>query len=151
MYTHAPNDYICPFCLLVQGIENEYNAIKQSDLVLQNEHVTAFIGLRSWPNNAGHVLIIPTQHCENLYDLPLAAAVEILKYSQAIAPAMKSVYACEGVMLIQRNEPAAGQRAWHYHQHIIPRYEQDNWQLNERQPYSAEERVVYTQRLQAGL
>jgi hypothetical protein len=23
MFNHAPKDYICPFCLLVKGIENE--------------------------------------------------------------------------------------------------------------------------------
>jgi hypothetical protein len=25
----------------------------------------------SWPNNPGHVLVIPTQHSENIYDLPV--------------------------------------------------------------------------------
>jgi len=151
MYHHATNDYICPFCLLVKGIENEHNAVKQTDLVYQNEIVTAFIGLRSWPNNAGHVLTIPNEHYENIYDLPLSVSTEIQKTARAIAIAMKEIYVCDGVMLIQRNEPAGGQRAWHYHLHIIPRYENDRWDLNQRQPFPAAERAEYAQRLRVAV
>ena len=147
MYKHAKQDYICPFCLLVQGIQNEHNAIKPSDLVHQDEVVTAFIGLRSWPNNPGHVLIIPNQHYENLYDLPAHISTEIQKTARTIALAMKAAYQCDGIILIQRNEPAGGQRAWHYHLHVIPRFEVDNWKLNERQAYPPHERVTYAQRL----
>lgn len=149
MYTHAPQDYICPFCLLVRGIENEHNAIKQTDLVYQDDNVTSFIALRKWPNNAGHVLTIPNQHFENIYDLPIEVSVEIQKTARAIALAMKEVYSCEGVMLLQRNEPAGGQRAWHYHLHVIPRYENDNWDHSQRLPFPADERAEYALKLRA--
>jgi histidine triad (HIT) family protein len=62
---------------------------------------------------------------------------------------MKEVYSCDGVMLIQRNEPAAGQRAWHYHLHVITRYENDNWHLSQRQPFPADERAKYALHLSA--
>ena len=147
MYNHSSEDYICPLCLFVQGIENEHNAIKPTDLIFQNETVTAFIGLRSWPNNPGHVLTIPNAHYENIYDLPLSVATEIHKTARAIALAMKGSYGCDGVMLIQRNEPAGGQRAWHYHVHIIPRYKNDHWDLTQRQPFPAAERAEYARKL----
>jgi histidine triad (HIT) family protein len=131
----------------VKGIENEHNAIKQTDLVYRNDIVTAFIGLRSWPNNPGHVLTIPNEHYENIYDLPLSTSWEVQKTAKTIALAMKEAYLCDGVMLIQRNEPAAGQRAWHYHLHIIPRYENDNWDLNQRQSNPAAERAEFAQKL----
>ena len=151
MYNHAPKDYICPFCLLVQGIENEHNQIKRTDLVYQNDQVTSFIGIRKWPNNVGHVLIIPNEHFENLYDLPIEVSVEIQKTAKAIALAMKEVYACDGMTLLQRNEPAGEQRAWHYHLHVIPRYENDNWHLSQRQSFPADERANYALRLRAKL
>ena len=147
MYNHAPKNYICPFCLLVQGIENEHNSIRQTDLVYQNDIVTSFIALRKWPNNAGHVLTIPNEHYENIYDLPITISAEIQKTVRAIALAMKEVYSCDGIILIQRNEPAGGQRAWHYHLHVIPRYENDNWQHSQRQPFSADERAEYAEKL----
>jgi len=147
LYTHAPDDYICPFCLLVKGIENEHNSIAQSDLVYQDKQVTSFIALRKWPNNAGHVLVIPNEHYENIYDLPIDASLEIQKHARDIALAMKSVYRCHGITLIQRNEPAGEQRAWHYHLHIIPRYDNDNLFQTERQPFPKSERAEYAKRL----
>jgi histidine triad (HIT) family protein len=138
--------------LLVQGIENEYNSIRQTDLVYQNDRVTSFIGIRKWPNNAGHVLTIPNEHFENIYDLPIEVSVEIQKTAKAIALAMKDAYSCDGVMLLQRNEPAGEQRTWHYHLHVIPRYENDNWQLSQRrQPFPAVERAECVLRLRAKL
>ena len=147
MYSHAPNDYICPFCLLVQGVENEHNAIKQTDLVYQNDQVTACIALRKWPNNAGHVLIIPNKHFENIYDAPIRMLLEVQKAAKSIALAMKEVYSCDGVMFIQRNEPAGEQRTWHYHLHTNPRYENDNWHLSQRLPFPANERAEYALKL----
>ena len=147
LHNHAPDDYICPFCLLVRGIENEHNHIKQSDVVYQNDRVTAFVALRKWPQNTGHVLVIPNAHFENLYDLPIEISTEIQKTARAIALAMKDAYRCDGVVLLQRNEPAGGQRAWHYHLHVIPRYEDDNWPYSERQPFPADERAAYALKL----
>jgi SAM-dependent methyltransferase len=62
---------------------------------------------------------------------------------------MKDVYQCDGVMLIQRNEPAGGQLAWHYHLHVIPRYENDNWDQCQRQAFPADERAEYARKLRA--
>jgi histidine triad (HIT) family protein len=135
----------------VQGIENEHNSIKQTDLVYQNDQVTSFIALRKWPNNVGHVLIIPNEHFENIYDLPIEISVEVQKTAKAIALAMKEVYSCDGITLLQRNEPAGEQRAWHYHLHVIPRYENDNWHLSQRQPFPADERAEYASKLGAKL
>lgn len=131
----------------MQGVENEHNSVRQTDLVYQNDQVTAFIGLRKWPNNVGHVLTLPNEHFENIYDLPIEVSVEIQKTARAIALAMKEVYSCDGITLLQRNEPAGGQRAWHYHLHTIPRYEDDNWHLSQRQPFQADERAEYALRL----
>ena len=135
----------------MQGIENEHNSIKQTDIVYQNDRVTSFIGIRKWPNNAGHVLTIPNEHFENIYDLPTEVLVEVQKTAKAIALVMKDAYSCDGVMLLQRNEPAGEQRTWHYHLHVIPRYENDNWHLSQRQPFPADERKECARRLQAKL
>ena len=36
MLSHAPDNYICPFCLLVRGIENEHVHSVQSDIIYQD-------------------------------------------------------------------------------------------------------------------
>ena len=71
MYHHAPPGYICPFCLLVQGKESTESQLKQTDIVIQTSDVTALMATRKYPANPGHVLIVPNEHFENIYDLPL--------------------------------------------------------------------------------
>jgi len=42
--------------------------------------------------------------------------------------AVKETQQADGVNLIQNNEPAAGQHAFHYHLHIIPRFKNDKFE-----------------------
>ena len=93
MYMHAPPGYICPFCLLIQGKENEQTQLKQTDIVFQTADITVFMATRKWPNNGGHVLIIPNEHFENIYELPLHLSSEIHALSRNIALAMESCFA----------------------------------------------------------
>jgi histidine triad (HIT) family protein len=93
-----------------------------TDIVCQTEQVTAFISLRQWPNNAGNTIIIPNQHYENIFDLPVSLATPIQEMTRAVALAMKDVYRCSGISLRQHNEPAGNQDVWHYHIHVTPRY-----------------------------
>lgn len=65
--SHAPEGYICPFCLLVQGIENKHVGSKQADISYKDDYITGFIASHWWPNNPGHALVIPNQHIENIY------------------------------------------------------------------------------------
>ena len=88
--------------------------------------MTAFMALLWWPNNEGHVLIIPNQHFENIYDLPRQYAHRIQDLAQEIAIAFKHIYGCDGVSTRQHNEPAGNQDVWHYHLHVFPRYAGDN-------------------------
>ena len=88
---------------------------------------------------------------ENLYDLPAELAMEVQKTARLVALAMKEVTACEGVLLLQRNEPAAGQRAWHYHLHVIPRFQDDQLLNAERERFPAGERAKYAKKLKAAI
>lgn len=151
MYNHAPIGYICPFCLLIQGIENEHVYSVQSDIVLQNGLVTAFISSHQWPRTHGHVIIIPNLHYENIYDLPLEVAAEIHAVSKSIALAMKSTYNCEGVSTRQHNEPAGNQDVWHYHLHVFPRYTDDELYTSQRNLMNVNQRATYAHRLRQAL
>lgn len=147
MYNHAPLEYVCPFCLLVQGKESIQAQLKQTDIVFQTADVTAFMATRKYPNNQGHVLVIPNEHFENIYDLPLEISAKIHTLSRDVALAMKSEYQCDGIMLRQQNEPAGDQSIWHYHLHVIPRYHGDDFHTAQRNPFEVDERAQYAQRL----
>ena len=147
MHNHAPADYTCPFCCLVQNVECADSHLKQSDIVHQNEGVTVFMATRRFPNNQGHVLVIPNQHYENIYDLPVKIASHIHELAQAVAFAMKATYHCDGLLIRQHNEPAGGQHIWHYHMHIIPRYENDDFYNSHKETFTPNERAKYARML----
>jgi len=147
MYHHAPSNYVCPFCLLVQEKDSAEGQLRSTDIVFQNADVTVFMALRKYPNNPGHVLIVPNKHFENIYDLPLDVSAKIHALSRDVALAMKSEYHCDGIMLRQHNEPAGDQSIWHYHLHVIPRYQNDDFYNSQRTPFDADERAQYAEKL----
>lgn len=127
MYNHAPDNYICPFCLLVRGIENHHVASVQGDIVFHNPVVTALISAHQSPNNPGNVIVVPNEHFENIYDLPVHLAIDIQFVARTVALAMKAAFSCDGVSTRQHNEPAGNQDLWHYHLHVTPRYQNDGF------------------------
>lgn len=151
MYNHAPADYICPFCLLLQGVANELVLSVQSDIVLQNDWVTALISAHQWPRTPGHVIIVPNRHYENIYNLPLDTAGQIHAASRAIALSMKSAYRCAGISTRQHNEPAGNQDVWHYHLHVFPRYADDQLYTSRPALMKAEQRAEYARSLKQAL
>jgi histidine triad (HIT) family protein len=155
MFRHAPVDYVCPFCLVAQGIENEQVLTCQADVVFQNDTITAFICSHQFANNHGHTLIIPNAHYENIYELPAHLMHESQELAQAIALAMKSAYGCNGVTIWQSNEPAGTQTVWHYHLHVIPRFVGDEYLHNlgnlehTYKIMEPEQRVLYARKLKS--
>jgi histidine triad (HIT) family protein len=147
MTSHAPVGYVCPFCLLVAGVENERVLSRQSDLVYKDAVVTAFIGAKQWPFTPGHVLIIPNTHFENLYAVPDEVGLSIFALSRRIALAMKETYGCSGISVRQHNEPAGNQDVWHYHLHVFPRNQRDDLYPYAGSLMPPEERAVYAARL----
>lgn len=147
MFNHAPENYLCPFCLLVQGVEGPDVWSVQDDIIYRDGKVTALISSHQWPNNHGNVIIVPNEHFENIYDLPAPYALDIHRVAKQIALAMKMVYACDGVSTRQHNEPAGNQDVWHYHLHVTPRYKDDRFYLTSREPMPAHERAKHAARL----
>ena len=147
MYTHAPPKYLCPFCFLVQGMESTESQLKQTDIVFQTADVTAFMATRKYPNNQGHVLVAPNTHFENIFDLPLALSSKVHSLSRDIALAMKAEYQCDGILIRQHNEPAGDQNIWHYHLHVIPRYQNDGFHSAQKSSFEVDERAQAAQRL----
>jgi histidine triad (HIT) family protein len=149
-YKHMPYTYICPFCLVVKGEEDEENKLvqtKQQDIIYQDDYVTALIATLWWPNNKGHVIIIPNKHYENIFDLPIEYATRIHKLAQQISFALKECYECDGISTRQHNEPGGSQDVWHYHLHVYPRYHNDNLYFTNGNLSTPKERLVYSEKL----
>ncbi|MBO0813479.1 MAG: HIT family protein [Microlunatus sp.] len=124
MFGHEPDGYACPFCALFAGVDTAVS--DQQDIVARTEDAVAFICPRWWPNNHGHVLVVPVEHHENLYDLPARCGHGVHDLVQRVAIALRQAYRCDGTSTRQHNEPYGGQDVWHYHVHVFPRYRDDN-------------------------
>ena len=147
MYNHAPPDYVCPFCCLIQKINCVDSHLHPSDIICQNDLVTAFVATRRFSNNPGHVLVIPNRHFENIFDLPVNLITNIHVLSRTVASAMKAAIHCDGILIRQHNEPAGGQHIWHYHLHVIPRYQNDEFFSSQKKSFPMLERAAYVQKL----
>ena len=75
------------------------------------------------PATRGHALILPKNHYANLYELPDETAVKVMLLAKKMAVLMTEKLGCDGFNLVQNNGEAAGQTVFHFHMHVIPRYE----------------------------
>ncbi|MBI2032139.1 MAG: HIT domain-containing protein [Candidatus Levybacteria bacterium] len=149
MYNHAPKDYKCPLCLIVNGKDNPEFFAKVADIFYKDDFLTAFIGGKWWEKNPGGTIIIPNKHFENLYDIDEEYGHKIFDFSKKLAIALKKVYGCDGVSTRQHNELAGNQEVWHYHFHVMPRWEGDELYKNhdKKRWTTAEERKPYVEKL----
>ncbi|OGJ20515.1 MAG: hypothetical protein A3J60_01445 [Candidatus Pacebacteria bacterium RIFCSPHIGHO2_02_FULL_46_9] len=126
MTQHATPEYVCPICLAIRGIESEQTLILQQDILYKDAIVMVFTSSFFIHGSEGHVIVVPVAHYENLYVLPDEIGAKIFIVAKKFATKMKQAYRCDGVNVLQNNEPAAGQHALHYHLHLFPRYQGDD-------------------------
>jgi len=89
--------------------------------VYEDDATLAFMDVM--PQSPGHTLVIPRSAAENLFDLDIEVGKSVLRTTQLVARAVREAFKADGIMLNQFNGPAAGQTVFHFHMHIVPRYE----------------------------
>ena len=118
----------CIFCAIVAG---EVPAEKVDD----DEHTIAFMDLNPWTR--GHALVIPRRHTANLYEIDDDDLRHTAVAARRLARRMRERLDCDGINVLNAAEPAAWQTVFHFHLHVIPRYENDSMKLPVR-PKQAE-------------
>ena len=81
------------------------------------------------PATKGHALVLPKEHYANLYELPEETAGEVMKLAKRMVMKMTERLGCEGFNLVQNNGDLAGQTVFHFHMHMIPRYQADGQKI----------------------
>jgi len=115
----------CIFCKIIDG---EIPAVK----VLDEELVVAFMDIN--PSTKGHMLVVPKNHAENIFEIPESDLVALIKAVKRCAKAVKEALKAEGITILQLNGTASDQIVPHLHIHIIPRWKNDglpisNWEM----------------------
>ena len=106
----------CIFCKLANG-EIPTNALYEDDIVK--------VIFDASPAAKGHVLILPKEHFDNIYELDDDTAAHVFKVAAKISKAYKKALDFDGLNIVQNNGEVAGQTVFHFHMHIIPRIKGD--------------------------
>ena len=77
------------------------------------------------PAAKGHALVLPKEHFDDVFSMDEKTAGNVFKVAAKVARAIGKAYPCDGMNILQNNGRAAGQTVFHFHMHIIPRYEND--------------------------
>jgi histidine triad (HIT) family protein len=110
----------CVFCKIVRGQV-------PSTKVHEDRLTLAFMDIGEV--NPGHVLVAVKPHVENIFGLDDTLAAAVFQTAARVARAVQKAYSPEGVTLYQANGSAAGQTVYHFHLHLVPRYDGDGMHL----------------------
>lgn len=81
--------------------------------------------LDSAPATKGHAILLTKKHFKNLFEMDKETATNLFPLVLKVAKVMKEELNCSGFNLLQNNGEDAGQSVFHFHLHLIPRYEKD--------------------------
>ena len=122
----------CLFCKIIEGSI-------PSKTIYEDELVKVFLDIN--PNTNGHCLIIPKKHIVTVKEVDSILTTHILEVEKKIYDLLKEKLNIKGLTIVQNNE--LGQEVKHYHVHLIPRYEDDNWNINFNQESLKDTNEIY--------
>jgi histidine triad (HIT) family protein len=92
--------------------------------VYEDQETLAFMDIS--PATRGHVLVISKAEHPDIFTIPLDVLAAVMRTAQRVALALRDTLKPDGLNIIQNNGAAAGQSVFHYHVHLIPRWEGDH-------------------------
>jgi histidine triad (HIT) family protein len=110
----------CLFCGIVAGSI-------PSETIDSDERTVAFMDVN--PATAGHALVVPREHSADLLEIGEEDLTAVNLAAQRLARRMKEVLGADGINLINACGAAAWQTVFHFHIHVVPRYEDDPLKL----------------------
>lgn len=110
----------CIFCGIVAGD-------LPAEIIDSDEHTVSFMDIN--PATRGHALVIPRRHSADLMDIGEEALRHCAAAAQRVAKRMEETLDPAGFNLINACRAAAWQTVFHFHIHVIPRYEDDPLKL----------------------
>lgn len=111
----------CIFCKIIEGDIPSYT-------IYENNLVKAFLDIN--PISEGHLMLVPKKHFVNIEDIDDVYLAAINEATKKILPVLKTKLNCQGLSIMQNN--GLGQEIKHFHSHLIPRYENDGFKIENK-------------------
>jgi histidine triad (HIT) family protein len=106
----------CIFCSIVSGDA-------PATIVDEDEHTVAFMDIHPWTR--GHLLVIPRDHYADIREMPDDTLAHTMSAAKRLARRAVDKLDADGVNLLNSVGRAAWQTVFHFHVHVIPRYDDD--------------------------
>ena len=110
----------CIFCKIVAGEI-------PGQIVDQDERTVAFMDIS--PATRGHALVVPRRHARDLLEIEPDELQATIVAAQRLARRASERLGADGVNILNSCGRAAWQTVFHFHLHVIPRYEGDPLRL----------------------
>jgi histidine triad (HIT) family protein len=110
----------CLFCGIVSGDV-------PSQIIYSDEHTVAFMDIN--PATRGHALVVPRKHARDLMDVSDEDLANTMAAARRLARRMDEALSPDGFNVLNACRAAAWQSVFHYHLHVIPRYDDDPLKL----------------------
>jgi histidine triad (HIT) family protein len=112
-----------PDCIFCRVLTGELPAT----IIDEDERTISFMDIA--PATRGHALVIPRAHSADLLGVEAADLTAAALAAQRLARRMKERLRADGVNLLNSCGAVAFQTVFHFHIHVIPRYEGDSLRL----------------------
>ncbi len=110
-------DCNCIMCKLANGVF-------PTNAIYEDEDFKVILDIN--PAAKGHALVLPKQHFADIYEIEPKLLGKAVQIGQKVIKHVTPILGCDGYNLLQNNKEVAGQTVFHFHLHLIPRYESDN-------------------------
>jgi histidine triad (HIT) family protein len=98
-----------------------------SQTIDSDERTVAFMDIN--PATKGHALVVPRAHSVDLMDVEPEDLAATMSAVQRLVKRMDEVLEPDGFNVLNASRPAAWQTVFHFHVHVIPRYDDDPLKL----------------------
>lgn len=113
-------DEHCVFCRIMHGEETV-------SIVYEDDAALAFMDIQ--PASPGHVLVVSREHYADLFETPDDVASHCLRVAKRLAPGIRQATGAQALNLFSANGRVGGQDVLHFHLHLIPVREGDEFEL----------------------
>lgn len=113
-------DSNCIFCKIVAGEAPAH-------IVDSDEHTVAFMDIS--PATRGHALVVPRKHVADMFEASDDELERTAVAARRLAQRIETALQPDGFNILNSCRPVAWQTVFHYHLHVIPRYDDDPLKL----------------------
>lgn len=110
----------CVFCKII-------NKELPATIIFEDDNFLAFPPIDQ--ASKGHTLLIPKKHHENIFYIDNSFFEKLMGVAQTLSKELLNKNEASGINLLHASGKDAQQSVFHFHLHIVPRYQNDGLDL----------------------